>query len=217
MYALPGQSPRDAVYDLNQALDLEPDHLSWYQLTIEPNTAFHHRPPRNLPADDAIWEITETGEELLHKAGYAQYEISAYAKPGHQCRHNLNYWHFGDYMGIGAGAHGKLSQQDGSFMRRRRKRHPADYTDAVITGDFLSGVTPLQDDDLVLEFMMNALRLNEGVPSEIFNERTGLTLNALASRLALLKERGILSESQDRIQSTAFGRRYLNEVLAVFA
>ena len=149
MFGLPGQSRAMAMEDLQQAIELQPEHLSWYQLTLEPNTAFYAAPPAGLPDDEHLAEISETGLELLGASGYRQYEVSAHARPGHACRHNLNYWQFGDYIGIGAGAHGKLTLPDGSIVRRRKQRHPQRYMQAALDGDALSSENRLQDDDLL--------------------------------------------------------------------
>jgi oxygen-independent coproporphyrinogen-3 oxidase len=217
MYALPGQSVEDALADLEQAVNLAATHLSWYQLTLEPNTAFYSAPPSELPDHDSAVAIAEAGQVLLAGAGYLQYEVSAYAMPGHHCAHNRNYWQFGDYIGVGAGAHGKLTRADGRIERRRKQRHPEAYMGGAETGDALSGKTLLQDEDLVLEFMMNGLRLNDGVPAALFAERTGLSYQAFAPRLELLKMRGLVEPRDDVIRATELGRRYLNDVLAVLA
>ena len=216
MYALPGQTVEAALADLEEAVNLGPAHLSWYHLTIEPNTAFHHSPPPGLPDEDSSAAMAEAGHALLTGAGYAQYEIAAYAKAQRRCVHNINYWQFGDYIGIGAGAHGKLSLQDGRIERRRKERQPEAYMRAVGAGRPLSGTSTLQDEDLVLEFMMNALRLNDGVPARLFGERTGLQYGAFTPRIDLLRMRGLLEPRDDVIRATVLGRRYLNDLLAVF-
>lgn len=216
MYALPGQSVEEALADLEQAVNLGPAHLSWYQLTIEPNTAFWTSPPPDLPDEDCAAVIAEAGVALMAGAGYEQYEVSAYSRPGRHCIHNENYWQFGDYIGIGAGAHGKLTRAEGRVERRRKARHPDTYVRDAIAGDPLSSTSLLQDEDLVLEFMMNALRLNAGVPGHLFSERTGLNYAAFAPRIDLLKMRGLLEPRDDIIRATALGRRYLNDLLAVF-
>jgi len=217
MFALPGQSTEEAVHDLERAIALRPTHISWYQLTIEPNTAFHHSPPPDMPGDETTAAMQDAGKTLLAEAGYPQYEISAYAPPSSHCRHNRNYWEFGDYIGIGAGAHGKISRADGRIERRRKHRHPNDYMNGAATGDALSGATILQDEDLILEFMMNALRLNEGVPTGWFTERTGLSLPGLVPRINMLEQRGLMTSCDERISATETGRRYLNELLVAFA
>jgi len=215
MYALPGQTPAQAIADLDKAIALQPSHLSWYQLTIEPNTAFHHSPPPDLPDEETTWTIHEAGRTRLAEAGYPQYEVSAYAAAPHHCRHNRNYWEFGDYLGIGAGAHGKITHADGTVERRRKPRHPVEYM-ADVGSESATGTTILQDEDLVLEFMMNALRLNGGVPVDWFSERTGLSFSAVLPRLRILESRGLVAPAQRHIVATETGRRYLNELLLVF-
>jgi putative oxygen-independent coproporphyrinogen III oxidase len=217
MYALPAQTVEEALADLEQAVNLAPTHVSWYQLTIEPNTVFYRNPPPDLPDDDSAAAIAEAGQALLAGARYDQYEVSAYATPGRPCTHNLNYWQFGDYIGVGAGAHGKLTLPDGRIERRRKVRHPDAYMSHSEAGDAVSGKSRLQDEDLVLEFMMNVLRLNGGVPAKLFEDRTGLNYEAFAPRLDLLKMRGLVEPRDDVIRATALGRRYLNDLLAVFA
>lgn len=217
MYGLPFQSVEEALADLESAINLGPTHISWYQLTIEPNTAFQLSLPDGLPDPDDAAAMGEAGRVLLEGAGYPQYEISAYAAPGTRCRHNLNYWEFGDYLGIGAGAHGKLSLPGGRIERRRKQRHPDTYMNAAAAGDPSSGVSVLQDEDLVLEFMMNTLRLNDGVCTDLFEERTGLKSEAIAPRLGLLRQRGLIDERDGTICATDLGRRFLNDLLAVFA
>jgi oxygen-independent coproporphyrinogen-3 oxidase len=215
MFGLPKQTLAEALDDLRQALELQPPHLSWYQLTLEPNTAFAHRPPP-LPDDDLLWDMQEAGQALLAEAGLRQYEISAYAREGHRCRHNLNYWSFGDYLGIGAGAHGKLTLPDGSVLRRWKQRHPQAYLAAVGQTGVVSGERVLTAEDLPIEFMMNALRLNEGVAAELYPQRTGLSLEGLASVLEVARDRGLLQADPGRLAPTDLGRRFLNDLLAMF-
>lgn len=216
MFGLPAQSVALAMDDLQQAVGLAPEHLSWYQLTLEPNTAFNAAPPPELPDDEQLAAISEAGLDLLASSGYTQYEVSAHARPGRRSRHNLNYWQFGDYIGIGAGAHGKLTLPGGSIVRRRKQRHPQRYMEAAEAGNALSSENRLQDDDLLLEFMLNALRLNAGVPAAWFEERTGLALAAIGQRLALARSQGLLEEEAGVIRPTALGRRYLNNLLLLF-
>jgi oxygen-independent coproporphyrinogen-3 oxidase len=217
MFGLPGQTTEQALADLQTAIGCTPTHISWYQLTIEPNTEFFSRPPV-LPHDDAIAEMQEAGMDLLQQHGYARYEISAYSQPGRQARHNLNYWEFGDYLGIGAGAHGKLTQPDADqILRTRKTRMPARYlaannADAAFTAE----TKAVPQAELPLEFMMNALRLSDGVPLRSFTERTGLPLAGIDAALASLRQRGFLSAAPDRIQPTASGLQFLNEVLLSF-
>ena len=211
MHGLPGQSLAGALADLEQALSFAPPHLSWYQLTIEPNTAFHHRPPP-LPEDDTLWAIQEQGQALLDAQGMAQYEISAYARAGFQCRHNLNYWQFGDYLGIGAGAHAKLTLADGGVERRSKQRQPKRY----LAGPPQSSIQRVAGEELALEFLMNALRLNAGVDAGLFAQRTGLSLAQIAEPLATARARGLLEPDPARLAPTELGRRFLNELLGLF-
>jgi len=225
MHGLPGQTPETAQADLQQAIDLDPEHISWYQLTIEPNTEFYSRPP-TLPIEDALADIQELGEAQLAAAGYRQYEVSAYARQGaaaalgeetadRRSRHNLNYWRFGDYIGIGAGAHGKTTQTENQqLIRRRKTRLPAHYLEPQ--RGFCASEDKVSADDLPLEFMMNALRLCDGVPSELFTQRAGLPLSALEPQLSELRQRGLIEQKTEQLQTTDVGQRYLNEVLAQF-
>ncbi|SEA70572.1 radical SAM family heme chaperone HemW [Marinobacterium iners] len=215
MHGLPEQTPAEAMDDLQQALEINPGHLSWYQLTIEPNTEFHARPP-SLPLDEALWDIQEQGQALLEKTGYRQYEISAYARPGQQARHNLNYWQFGDYIGIGAGAHGKLSRYEGGQLiieRRHKLRQPKGYFDPALR---LAGQEVITADELAFEFMLNALRLTDGVSAELFRERTGLSLEHIEPLLQQARQRGLLVEAPNRLAPTLQGRLFLNDLLELF-
>jgi putative oxygen-independent coproporphyrinogen III oxidase len=213
MFALPQQSTAQALADLQQAIACEPTHISWYQLTIEPNTEFFSKPPV-VPEDDAVSDMQDAGMTLLANHGYARYEISAYAQQGRQARHNLNYWLFGDYLGIGAGAHGKLTQPDGSIMRTRKTRMPAHYLDRSRT--LLTESRTIPSEELPFEFMMNALRLYEGCPAPLFEARTGLALQQIAAPLAKLRQRGLLLADPQRLQPSETGLRYLNELLLDF-
>jgi putative oxygen-independent coproporphyrinogen III oxidase len=215
MHGLPQQSPAMALADLDQAIAHDAPHLSWYQLTVEPNTAFHSAPPP-LPAEDQLAEIQDHGEELLARHGYLQYEVSAWARPGHQCRHNLNYWRFGDYIGIGAGAHGKLTQPaQGRVLRTRKTRVPRDYLAGTAASIRTDTVVPA--DELALEFLMNALRLREGASVAQFEARTGLACATIASRVDALRSSGLMVAQAERLCTTARGYRYLNAVLGEFA
>ncbi|MBB3190082.1 radical SAM family heme chaperone HemW [Halomonas cerina] len=218
MHGLPGQSPALALDDLDQALSLAPEHLSWYQLTLEPNTEFHAFPP-SLPEEDALWDIQDLGHERLERAGWSRYEISAYARPGQQSRHNLNYWRFGDYLGIGAGAHGKVSApgQDGMRIERRWKsRQPDAYLRrARDPRGFVSGRLEIEDAELPLEFAMNALRLVEGVDLATWMAHTGRPPGALLSRLASARKKGLLVDDVARVQASPQGLLFLNELLAL--
>ncbi|GLS27063.1 radical SAM family heme chaperone HemW [Marinibactrum halimedae] len=220
MHGLPNQSLDDALADLTQALSLEPTHLSWYQLTIEPNTEFYSAPPI-LPADDTLADIQDAGHDLLDNAGFAQYEVSAYASPNNRCRHNLNYWQFGDYLGIGAGAHGKVTHlnSDSSYPndtieRRWKTRQPAKYLER--DSDFCAGKKTIVADALPLEFFMNTLRLNEGVERDLFPARTGLQEDQIISVIRTLTEKTLLKEDAQRYCTTPLGHRFLNHVLAMF-
>lgn len=214
MHGLPQQSPQDAVSDLERALACGPEHLSWYQLTVEPNTEFYSRPPL-LPEDDALADIQQAGEQLLAQHGFSQYEVSAYARGGKRSRHNLNYWRFGDYLGLGAGAHGKITlPSDGRILRRWKTRQPEHYMNPDKA--YCAGEKTVAADDLPLEFMMNALRLCEGVPRVLFNERTGLPDAAVARAVERLHGLDLLEAEPDRYQVSELGRRYLNTVIAEF-
>ncbi len=213
MHGLPGQSIDDALSDLRQAIALNPPHLSWYQLTIEPNTQFYSKPPK-LPEDDTLWQIQEQGQAMLREAGYAQYEISGYAKPGHQCQHNLNYWRFGDYIGIGCGAHGKITKPDGTIMRTEKVKHPRGYMD--LTKPYLYRDWTVSEEERPFEFMMNRLRLAEPCPIEDFQKYTGLALSQIEEQLADAQRQGLLSRNDTHICVTERGHRYLNELLEMF-
>jgi oxygen-independent coproporphyrinogen-3 oxidase len=215
MHGLPGQSLEQALDDLRMAISLKPTHLSWYQLTLEPNTVFYRQRPV-LPDDDTLWAIQEAGQALLEAAGYGQYEVSAYALAGHQCRHNLNYWEFGDYLAIGAGAHGKIMQSDGSIQRYWKTRLPRDYLLGLEHGRFTAGLETVAREELPFEFMMNALRLRDGVPLELFARRTGLVADQLAVQLAGLRQQGLLDADADQLRCTPLGFRHLNRLLSEF-
>ncbi len=217
MYALPQQTLAGALADVERALALQPTHVSHYQLTLEPNTAFAANPPP-LPDDDHAWAMQEACEQRLAEAGYGQYEISAYAQPGRRCRHNLNYWRFGDYLGIGAGAHGKLTDvARAKVLRRWKTRHPRAYMDAVAGPARIGGDNPVSPDELPFEFMLNALRLVEGVPVASFAERTGCPLERIRGALEVGRERGWLAaEDTGRLVATPLGQRFLNDVIGLF-
>ncbi|WBA81171.1 radical SAM family heme chaperone HemW [Endozoicomonas sp. GU-1] len=219
MHGLPEQSPEDALYDLKQAIDLKPAHISWYQLTIEPNTVFYTKTPA-LPPDDTLWDIQEAGQALLASAGFQQYEISAYSQPGRHSKHNLNYWQFGDYIGIGAGAHGKLTHAStGLIYRNWKTRMPADYlaADSYISHAFEAGRRELEADELPIEFMMNVLRLHEGVDAQLYGERTGQTLSGIHQQLKLARQKALLEPLASRLKPTPTGRLFLNDLLELFA
>ncbi|HPE58723.1 MAG TPA: radical SAM family heme chaperone HemW [Thiolinea sp.] len=214
MFALPRQTLEQAMADLQQAVDLAPEHLSWYQLTLEPNTEFYKYPPP-LPDDDLSADMHLSGQALLSHSCYAQYEVSAYARSGRQCRHNLNYWTFGDYVGIGAGAHGKITQPDHSVMRYRKFRQPARYLAQAGNGGFRSSEQHISATALKFEFMLNALRLRTGFAPELFTRHTGLDLSTLTPALELAVSRGLLA-LEPQIHATAHGWRFLNEAIQLF-
>jgi putative oxygen-independent coproporphyrinogen III oxidase len=222
MYALPQQTLDSALNDVRTACALGPAHISYYQLTLEPGTVFHSRPPP-LPDDEAAWQIQLAGQGLLAEAGYRQYEVSAYAKPGAQCRHNLNYWLFGDYLGLGAGAHGKISlavpQQ---ILRTTKPKQPRDYQEQIRRAEHSSDSSAVGESahiaaaDLPFEFMLNALRLNDGFAEEGYRQRTGLSLNAIAGKLERARERGLLEPRPEGWRPTELGRRFLNDLQESF-
>ncbi len=214
MYALPAQTGQEALTDIRTAMDYAPQHISAYHLTLEPNTPFYLAPPP-LPDDDVSAAMQEALENELAANGYENYEISAFARKGCQCLHNLNYWQFGDYLGIGAGAHGKLTFHD-RVIRQARHKHPETYMRGVSTGNPLSQEQNLTRRDLGFEFMMNALRLSAGFPVSLFHERTSLTLNMLEKELALAETRGLIERDHLQIKPTLLGRRFLNELLQIF-
>ena len=217
MYALPGQTLEEALHDVRTACSLGPAHISYYQLTLEPGTVFHARPPE-LPDEDAAWQIQTAGQKLLADSGYAQYEISAYAKEGARCRHNLNYWLFGDYLGLGAGAHGKLSlAKPLQILRTVKPKQPREYQDRIrLASDAVGETARVAVADLPFEFMLNALRLNEGFRRDCYEERTGLELHALNDKLERARERGLMEPTLAGWRPTELGRRFLNDLQASF-
>jgi oxygen-independent coproporphyrinogen-3 oxidase len=215
MYALPGQDAAGLAADLAQALSFAPTHLSYYHLTIDPNTLFASRPPAGLPDDDLAADMQDQIEAAASAAGLRHYEVSAYAQAGHRSRHNLNYWQFGDYLGIGAGAHGKLSFHD-RIERTARYRHPTRYMDAALAGDAIETRRRLSSADLPFEFMLNALRLTEGVSATQFAERTGLSLAAISAPLARAAERGLLDPDPSMLRPSLLGARFLNDLQQLF-
>ena len=213
MYALPAQSVESALGDLDKAIALDPEHISWYQLTIEPNTLFNRHPPKQLPNDDLIWDIQEAGMNKLQEAGYTQYEVSAWCKPGEECLHNLNYWQFGDYLGIGAGAHGKITDFSAEkIFRTRRRKQPQQW----LISDNLAERNTIVNHDLALEFMLNVMRLNQGVTSQSFSDRTGLPIASIEKELKLAKAKGLIEDRFDILRPTTKGQNYLNDLLALF-
>ncbi len=216
MFGLPGQTAEQALTDIACALALQPAHLSYYQLTLEPNTRFYRSPPI-LPDDETIDVIQDRAQEELARHGYPHYEVSAYARADRRCRHNLNYWAFGDYLGIGAGAHGKLTDPAaGQIQRLWKVKHPRDYLARAGTPAGVGGDAPVRAAELPLEFLMNALRLVEGVPAALFGERTGLPLAALEPGWSQARARGLLENDPERLQASELGLRFLNDLLQAF-
>ena len=214
MYALPGQTPVEARADVDAAIACEPPHLSVYHLTIEPNTFFHTHPPQ-VPDDDTAAEMEKLIGGALGDASYEHYETSAYARAGRRARHNLNYWTFGDYLGIGAGAHSKITFPD-RVVRQARYRQPREYMDRATAGGALQTDHAIEGGDIAFEFMMNALRLNDGFPSALFEERTGLPLVNVLPALDEAERRGFIERDHRHIRPTALGRRFLNDLLQIF-
>ncbi|EKO3501717.1 radical SAM family heme chaperone HemW [Vibrio fluvialis] len=217
MHGLPDQTLDQALADLDRAIELEPPHLSWYQLTIEPNTMFYFKPP-TLPDDDALWDIFDLGHQKLTEAGYVQYEISGYSKPGYQCQHNLNYWRFGDYLGIGCGSHGKLSFADGRIVRTTKVKHPRGYLAAYqnLAKPYLDSEQLVEDVDRPFEFFMNRFRLIEPCPKADFSATTGLPISVIQPTLDWAIEQGYLSDNDTHWQITEKGKLFLNDLLAAF-
>ena len=214
MYGLPNQSLEHALQDARQAASLNPDHLSFYHLTLEPNTPFHRTPP-SLPSDDMSADMQEQIEALLAENGYEHYETSAFCKPNNQARHNLNYWQFGDYLGIGAGAHSKLSFHD-KITRETRHRHPKAFMEGAEAGNATDNTWVIEQADLGFEFMMNALRLTGGFETKLFSERTGMPVQAISMGLAEASKKGLITQNTQYIQPTLLGQRYLNDLLELF-
>lgn len=214
MHGLPGQTLDDALSDLKQIIALDPPHISWYQLTIEPNTQFASKPPI-LPQDETLWDIQEQGQALLAEAGYIQYEISGYAKPGYQCQHNLNYWRFGDYLGIGCGAHGKVTNaKTGIITRTEKVKHPRGYMDMV--KPYLYKSWHVEQDDLAFEFFMNRFRLVEPCPIEDYSALTNQPLQSQQAALNKAINTGLLIEKDGHWQVSLKGHRFLNDLLELF-
>jgi len=221
MHGLPQQTLENALDDLTTAIKLAPTHLSWYQLTIEPNTPFHSKPPK-LPIDDVLWDIQDQGVDLLAQAGYQQYEISAYSKPEFQCQHNLNYWKFGDYLGIGCGAHGKITVPDKQAIYRTIKvKHPKGYLDNE--REHLDHLNEVSVDELPFEYMMNRLRLVSAFTLDDYQAATGLAAQTILPKLQMAKNKGLMETSDGKVKSqneqwqvTKLGHRYLNDLLEMF-
>ncbi|WP_046028275.1 radical SAM family heme chaperone HemW [Vibrio vulnificus] len=217
MHGLPDQSIEQALADLDKAIELNPPHLSWYQLTIEPNTMFYYKPPV-LPDDDQLWDIFEQGHQKLTQAGYVQYEISGYSKPGYQCQHNLNYWRFGDYLGIGCGSHGKLSFADGRIIRTTKIKHPKGYLAAHqnMVKPYLDSEQLVEEIDRPFEFFMNRFRLMEACPKQDFIDTTGLPLSFIETTIQWAVEMGYLNDNETSWQITEKGKLFLNDLLEAF-
>jgi oxygen-independent coproporphyrinogen-3 oxidase len=216
MHGLPGQTVAKACADLRSAAELDPTHLSWYQLTLEPNTVFHARPPEDLPGEELAWAIQDAGAELLTSLGFEQYEVSAWARRDLRCRHNMNYWLFGDYLAVGAGAHGKISDSSG-VARYRKPANPLQYMLAMERCDETGPAERLSKDDLVFEFMLNALRLTTGFREADFIARTGLPKELLAAAMAGPAEKGLIARDENATWCpTSLGRRFLNDLQAEF-
>ena len=214
MHGLPNQSLDNALDDLKTAIALNPDHLSWYQLTIEPNTAYYSKPPK-LPEDEVLWDIQESGVALLQTAGYQQYEVSAYSQKEKQCRHNLNYWRFGDYLGIGCGAHGKITDTASQKIYRTVKvKHPKGYLTKGRPA--LNQLSVVEHDELPFEYMMNRLRLREAFSLAHYQGATGLSAEPLAKLLSQHQDKGLMAFKDQQWQVTELGHRYLNDLLASF-
>jgi oxygen-independent coproporphyrinogen-3 oxidase len=218
MHGLPDQSIDDAMSDLDKAIELSPPHFSWYQLTIEPNTLFYSKTP-TLPDDDDLWDIFEQGHQRLTAAGYEQYEISGYSKPGFQCQHNLNYWRFGDYLGIGCGAHGKISFKGDQIIRTTKIKHPRGYlaqTEKGLAKNYRSEEKEVPNDERAFEFFMNRFRLLEACPKSDFIERTGLAIQAIEPTMDWALDQNYIKESETHWTITEHGKLFLNDLLAAF-
>ncbi len=215
MYGLPQQSIEDACFDLQKALDFDPPHLSWYHLTLEPNTIFYKQKPTGLPSDDQVFEMQLAGADLLQARGLCSYEVSAFSKVGHRCKHNLNYWQFGDYLGIGAGAHGKLSFAH-RIIRQVKTRDPMLYMEKALSGNALAQELEIKRTDLPFEFMLNGLRLIDGVTVQQFLERTGLPISSIQKGLQAGVEKGLLKDDLHQIKATPHGINFLNDLQQLF-
>ena len=214
MYGLPEQTPDEALADIEAALAFAPLHLSAYHLTLEPNTYFHRYPPK-LPDDDATAQMQEAIEARLADAGYRHYETSAFALPGRQARHNMNYWTFADYLGIGAGAHSKISFAD-RIARQVRYKQPKQYMESAAAGNAIQEQHDVAAAEIGFEFMMNALRLSGGFPLALFEERAGVPLTVVLRNLEEAEQRGLIERDHQRVTPTALGRRFLNDLLQIF-
>jgi len=217
MFALPGQDLAGAISDMDNLLALGPPHISYYQLTLEPNTTFYKRPPPGIPDDDLAWTIQERCHERLAAAGYRKYEISAFARPGHRCRHNLNYWTFGDYLAVGAGAHGKLTDVDGVAWRYQKAANPRTYIEQAESGQWKEPASRIGQDEFLFEFMLNALRLSDGFSEQDLRDRTGIEAAAELRPVAEALADGLIEQTEPgHWRPTATGFRYLNDLQARF-
>jgi putative oxygen-independent coproporphyrinogen III oxidase len=217
MFGLPGQSLEVAMRDVAAAIALQPQHISYYELTLEPNTVFHHHPPPDLPDDELSWSIQRAGQAALQQAGYQQYEISAFARSGRECRHNLNYWQFGDYLAAGAGAHGKISDSSGRVRRYQKPAHPLTYMEQAECGRFEDRARQLADSEIAFEYMLNILRLPSGFSGADFSQRTGLPVAVIAERLARARGDGLMRQNSCGVwRPTHLGMRFLNDLQARF-
>ncbi len=213
MFALPDQTLDQSISDLQTAIKCNPNHISWYQLTLEPNTVFHKFPPK-LPNEEITWKIQESGHQLLKENGYEQYEISAFSKPGKQSAHNLNYWLFGDYIGIGAGAHGKISFQNNEATRHNKKLIPESYMNP--NSPFTAKETKLSDKDKIFEFMLNVLRLHKKIPKSLFETRTGLAWDSISDKIDVAIAKELIKEDKSHFWTTQQGKRFLNDLQGLF-
>lgn len=217
MFALPGQTLEMAMKDVAAAIALRPQHISYYQLTLEPNTVFHRQPPAGIPDDDLAWSIQQAGHGAMAAAGFGHYEVSAFALAGRECRHNLNYWQFGDYLAVGAGAHGKVSDVDGLVFRYHKPLHPRTYIEQGESGLFDDQLRQISDEDIAFEFMLNILRLSQGFSESAFGERTGLPIEVIAGTLTSAQEDGLLDFLDQQLwRPTRLGMRFLDDVQARF-
>ena len=216
MYALPGQTVEMLRDDLRCAIDARSTHLSFYQLTIEPNTVFAKYEPEDLPDEDTVAIMQETVVDTLGQAGFEHYEISGYAKPGHRCRHNLNYWQFGDYLGAGAGAHSKITLTDGSIVREARYSQPMSFMQHAMNDSAIVEKRTVQAEELPFEFMLNALRLTDGVALEAFEERTGLTLETIRPTIEKAQKQGLMPTPLTAIVATEMGQNFLSDLQEYF-
>ena len=216
MYALPGQDVAAAVFDLERAAELDPTHISWYQLTLEPNTVFHARPPAGLPGEETSFDIQQRGQQRLAELGYEQYEVSAYARNGMRSVHNLNYWSFGDYLAVGAGAHGKITNDEG-IWRYAKIANPQQYMEQQERRGDEPTLKPVDGDDRLFEFLLNALRLTDGFDEQLFEARTGLSADSLRQRLEPVIKKGLIaSRGELSWRVTPLGQRFLNDLQAEF-